>query len=219
MFPIQGVAHGLPAGGAAVACLVTIRVGAAAVTARPIAQWPGKKSPRCVTTRRCKLWLFNGLRHGLRSLAARLLGLGVLGFDVEVLATFRLASGTAPAVQLALAIRMLTVALVVTTRPVFACATVAQTLPQARATTAARTRLAAVSSRTLASAHGRFDLPRESSGRVCNHSPRALSKREPRKRSRYSSARDEPDKKRNNVRNAPQNETPGSMTNPVARSK
>ena len=127
MFLIQGVAHGLPAGGAAVACLVTIRVGAAAVTARPIAQWPGKKSPRCVTTRRCKLWFFNGLGHGLRSLAARLFGLGVLGFDVEVLATFRLASGTAPAVQLALAIRMLTVALVVTTRPVFACAPVAQT--------------------------------------------------------------------------------------------
>jgi hypothetical protein len=114
-----------------------------------------------VTTRRCKLWFFNGLRPGLHSLAARLFGLGVLGFDVEVLATFRLASGTAPAVQLALAIRMLTVALVVTTGPVFACALVAQTRPQAPA---ARTRLAAVSSRTLASAHGRLDLPRESSG-------------------------------------------------------
>ncbi len=219
MFPIQGVAHGQPAGGAAVACLVTIRVGAAAVTARPIAQWPGEKSPRCVTTRRCKLWFFNGLRHGLRSLAARLLGLGVLGFDVEVLATFRLASGTSPAVQLALAIRMLTVSLVVTTRLVFACAPVAQTRAQARTAPAARTRLAAVGSRTLASAHGRFDLPRESSGRVCNHSPRALSKREPRKRSRYSSARAEPDKERNNVRNAPQNETPGSMTNPVAQTR
>ncbi len=189
------------------------------VAARPIAQWPGKKSPSCVTTRRCKLWSFNGLRPGLHSLAARLFGLGVLGFDVEVLATIRLASSTAPAVQLAPAIRMLTVALVVTTRTVFACAPDAQTRPQARAAPAVRTRLAAVSSRTLTSAHGRFDLPRESSGRVCNHSPRAPSKREPRKRSRYSSARDEPDKKRNNVRNAPQNETPGSMTKPVARSK
>ena len=149
---------------AAVASLVADRVGGVLVTARPIAQWPGKKSPRCVTTRRCKFWFFNGLGQGLRSLAARLFGLGVLGFDVAVLATFGLPPGVAPPVQLALAVRMLTVALVVTTRPVFACATVAQTLPRARATPAARTRLAAVSSRTLASAHGRFDLPRESSG-------------------------------------------------------
>ena len=110
--------------------------------------------------------------------------------------------GAVPAVQLALAIRMLTVALVVTTRPVFACAPVAQTQRSAGGA-AARSRLAAVISRTLASAHGRFDLPRESSGRVCNHSPRALSKREQRKRSRYSSARAEPDKERNNVRNSP----------------
>jgi hypothetical protein len=65
-----------------------------------------------VTTRRCKLWFFNGLGHGLRSLAACLFGLGVLGFDVAVLATFGLPSGVVPAVQLALAIGMLTVALV-----------------------------------------------------------------------------------------------------------
>ena len=94
MFPIQGVAHGLPAGARAVACLVADRADGVLVAARPIAQWPGKKSPSCVTTRRCKLWFFNGLRPRLHSLAARLFGMGVLGFDVEVLATFRLASGT-----------------------------------------------------------------------------------------------------------------------------
>ena len=149
-FPIQGVSHGLPAGGTAVACWVANRAGGVLVAAWPIAQWPGKKSTRCVTTRRCKLWFFNGLRHGLRSLAACLFGLSVLGFDVGVVATCRLSPGVAPPVQLALAVRMLTVALVVTTRPVFACATVAQTLPRARATPVARMRLAAVSSRTLA---------------------------------------------------------------------
>ena len=188
-FPIKGVAHGLPTGARAVASWVADRVGGVLVAARPIAQWPGKKSPRGVTTRRCKFWFFNGLGQGLRSLAARLFGLRVLVFDVAVLATFGLPPGAAPAVQLALAIRMLAVALVVTTRPVFACAPVAQTRPRARTAPAARPRLAAVSSRTLTSAHGRLDLPGESSGRVCNHSPRALSKREPRKRSRYSSAR------------------------------
>ena len=109
-----------------------------------------------MTTRRRKLWFFNGLGRGLHSLAARLFGLGVLGFDVAVLATFGLPPGAVPAVQLAQAIRVLTVALVVTTRPVFACAPVAQTGPQARAAPAARARLAAVISRTLASAHGRF---------------------------------------------------------------
>ena len=218
-FPIQGIAHGLPAGGTAVAAWLRIEVAGCLVAARPIAQWPGKKSPSCVTTRRCKLWFFNGLRPGLHSLAARLFGLGVLDFDVEVLATFGLASGTAPAVQLALAIRMLTVALVVTTRPVFASAPVAQTRPRTRAAPAARTRLAAVSSRTLASAHGRLDLPRESSGRVCNHSPRARIKTRTKKMLAILIGSDEPDKERNKVRDAPQNETPGSMTNPVAHSR
>jgi hypothetical protein len=218
-FPIQGGAHGLPAGARAVACLVADRAGGVLVAARPIAQWPGKKSPSCVTTRRRKLWFFNGLRRGLHSLAAHLFGLGVLGFDVAVLATFGLPPSVVPAVQLALAIGVLTITLVVTTRSVFARAPVAQTDPQARAAPAARSRLAAEISRTLASAHGRFCLPRESSGRMVAHSPRALSKRELQKRSRYSSARDEPDKERNNVRYAHQNQTPGPMTTPVAHSK
>lgn len=215
-FPIEGVAYGLPAGARAVTSLVADRVGGFFKASRPIAQGPGKKSPRCVTTRRRKLLFFIRLGQGLRSLAARLFGLSVLGFDVAVLAAFGLPSGAVPTVQLDLAIRMLTVALVVATRSVFAFAPVAQTNPWAWT---ARTRPAAVSFRTLTSAHGRFVLPRESSGRVCNHSPRALSKREPRKRLRYSSARDEPDKKRNNVRNACQEETPGPITNAVARSK
>lgn len=218
-FPIEGVAYGLPAGARAIASLVADRVGGVLVAARPIAQGPRKKSPRCVTTRRCKFWFFNGLRPGLHSLAACLFGLGVLGFDVLVLATFRLAPGAVPTDQLSLAIWMLTIALVVTTRPVFACAPVAQTRPQARAAPAPRTRLATVSSRSLTSAHGRLGLPRESSGRVCNHSPRALSKCEPRKRLRNSSARDEPDKKRNKVRSACQKEISGQMTTPGGRSK
>jgi hypothetical protein len=74
----------------------------------------------CVTTRRRKLWVLNALRRGLHSLAARFLRLGVLGFDVGVLAPFRLPSCCVPAAQLAQAFRVLTVALVVTTRLVFA---------------------------------------------------------------------------------------------------
>jgi hypothetical protein len=114
-----------------------------------------------VTTRRRKLWVLNGLSCGLQSLAARILRLGMLGFDLRVLAPFCLPLGCVPAAQLAQAFRVLTVALVVTTRLVFARAPFAQTIPQARP---AASSPSAMLSRTLARAHGRFDLPRESSG-------------------------------------------------------
>ena len=61
----------------------------------------GKKSFCCVTTRRRKFWVLNGLRRGLRSLAARFLRLGVLGFDVGVLAMFGLPPRRLPAADLA----------------------------------------------------------------------------------------------------------------------
>jgi hypothetical protein len=114
-----------------------------------------------VTTRRRKLWVLNGLRRGLHSLAARFLILGVLGFDVGFLATFTLPPRGAPAADLPQAFRILTVALVVTPRLVFAFAPFAQADPRARA---APSGLGTPFSFTLAAAHGRFDLPREKLG-------------------------------------------------------
>ena len=134
-----------------------------------------KKSLSCVTTRRRKLWVLNGLRRGLHSLAARFLVLGVLGFDVGVLATFGLPPRRLPAADLPQAFRILTVALVVTPRLVLAPAPFAQADPRARSAPSGPT---AAFSRNVAGAHGRLDLPRESSGRMCYHSPRAISKLE-----------------------------------------
>jgi hypothetical protein len=65
-----------------------------------------------VTTRRHNLWVLNGLGRGLGALTARLLRLGVLGFDPGVLATLGLPPGCLPATNLALAFRVLAVALV-----------------------------------------------------------------------------------------------------------
>jgi len=50
-----------------------------------------------VTTRRHNFWPWNILRHGLVSLAARFLRLGVLGLGVEILAMFRLPPRCLPA--------------------------------------------------------------------------------------------------------------------------
>ena len=160
-FTIQNIANGLPAGGATVACQVARRVDGVFVTARPIAIGKWKKSLSCVTTRRRKLWVLYNLRHRLQSLAASFLSVGVLGFDVGVLATFSLPPGCVPTTQLAQAFRVLTVALMVTTWLVFARAPFVQTIPRARP---APSGMSAMLSRTLASAHGSFDLPRESSG-------------------------------------------------------
>jgi hypothetical protein len=174
-FTIQDVANGLMAGGGAVTCPVAGRPRGVFVAAWPIAQRKRKKSLSCVTTRRRKLGVLNGLGRGLQSLTARFLGLGTLGLDVGVLAAFRLPPGCEPTAQFTQAFRVLTVTLVMTTRLVFARASFAQTIPLTRP---ARSSPSVTFSRTLASAHGSFALPRESSGRMCNRSPRALSKLE-----------------------------------------
>ena len=135
----------------------------------------GKKTFCCVTTRRRNFWALSDLGRGLGLLAALFLCLGVLGFGVGVLATFRLPLRRLPAVDLPQAFRILAVALVPTPRLVLASAPFVQAGPRARA---ARSGLGTVLCLNVVVAHGRFDLPRESSGRMCHHSPRALSKRE-----------------------------------------
>jgi hypothetical protein len=135
----------------------------------------GKKSFCRVTTRRRKFWALSGLGRGLGPLAARALCLGVLGFGVGVLATFSLPQRRQPAADLPLAFRVLAVALVPTPRVVLASAPFVQAVPRART---APSGLGTALSFNVVVAHGRLDLPRESSGRMRQHSPRALSKRQ-----------------------------------------
>jgi hypothetical protein len=116
-----------------------------------------------VTTRRRKFWSLSDLGYGLGLLAARALCLGVLGFDVGVLATFSLALRCLPAVDLAQAFRILAVSLVPTPRLVHASALFVQAGPRARA---ALSGLGTVLSVSVVVAHGRFDLPTASSGRM-----------------------------------------------------
>jgi hypothetical protein len=176
----------------------------------------GKKSSCCVTTRRRKFWALNSLRRGLRPLAARSLGLGVPGFDVGVLAMSGLALRRLPASDLPLAWRILAVALVPTPRLVLAPTPFAQANPRARSAPSGRT---VVLSRTLTGAHGRCFSQGKSSGRMSNHSPRALSKRD---RDACSPVYRLPGNKTKNettFRNALQKETPGSPTALVALPK
>ena len=72
----------------------------------------GKKNFCCVTTRRRNLWIFNGLRRGLDSLAARFLCLGVPGFGKDVLAMSGLPPRRQPPADLPAAFRILAIALV-----------------------------------------------------------------------------------------------------------
>ena len=108
-------------------------------------------------------------------MAARALSLGMPVFGVGVLAMFGLPPRSLPAADLPEAFRILAIALVPTPWLVLAPTPFAQTDPRARSAPSGRI---AMLSRTLASAHGRCFLPRESSGRMSHHSPRARSKRE-----------------------------------------
>ena len=130
----------------------------------------GKKTFCCVTTRRRKFWVLNGLRRGLDSLAARFLGLSVPGFGPDVLATLGLPPRGQPPADLSPAFGILAVALVPAPRLVLAPTPVAEANPRARSAPSGRT---ALFSRTLTSAHGRCLSQGKSSGRMFDHSPRA----------------------------------------------
>jgi hypothetical protein len=169
-----------------------------------------------VTTRRRNFWFWNGLGRGLGLLAARSFCLGMLGFDLVGLATFGLPTRLQPAVDLPLAFRILAVTLVPTPRLVLATAPLAQAFPLARV---ASSGVSAVLSRTLTGAHGRFDLPRESPGRMCQHSPRALSKREQNDCLQVYGVLREQDREQDGFKSAPGNKTTGSRATIVALSK
>ena len=134
-----------------------------------------KKTYCCVTMRRRNLWTLSDLGRGLGLLAAHFLCLGVLGSDIVVVATFSLPLCRLPAADLPQAFGVLAIALVPTPRVILASAPFIQAGPLARA---AHSGLGTVLSFNVVVAHGRLDLPRESSGRMCQHSPRAQSKHE-----------------------------------------
>ena len=123
----------------------------------------GEKRFCCVTTRRRKFRFLNILGHGLGLLTARFLCLGMLGFGGLGLATFSLSPRRQPAVDLSQAFRVLTVALVPTSRVVLATALFVEAASLARAT---RSGFGTAFFFNVVVAHGRFDLPRESSGRM-----------------------------------------------------
>jgi hypothetical protein len=132
-----------------------------------------KKRFRCVTTRRRNLGVLNSLGRILRSPTALLLCLGVPSLGGSLFPVFGLAPRCLPAVDLPQAIGLLAVTLVPTSCLVLATAPLAQAGSDPWSPRSGR---AAILSHTLACAHGRDLLPRESSERVREHSLRALSK-------------------------------------------
>jgi len=116
-----------------------------------------------VTTRGRKFRFLNILGHGLGLLTARFLCLGMLGFGGGGLATFSLSPRRQPAVDFSQAFRGLAVALVPTSRVELATALFVDAGSLARA---ARSGFGTAFFFNVVVAHGRFDLPRESSGRM-----------------------------------------------------
>ena len=129
----------------------------------------------CVTTRGRNFGVFNSLGRCFGAVAALLLSLGMLVFDASVLTTFRLAASRLPAADLPPAFRVLAVALVPASRRVFAPTPLAQADPRARSPRSGQT---AVSVSNVKGAHGSGNSQGKSSGRMCLHSPRALSRLE-----------------------------------------
>ncbi len=134
-----------------------------------------KKKFCCVTTRRRNLGILNGLGRSFDSLTARFFGLRMLGFSLDGPALLGLPSCRLPLTELPQAFRFPAVALVPAPRQVLAATPLAQAGPGAWSTPSGRT---AAFPRTLTSAHGRYSLPRESSGRTLSNPPRARSKRQ-----------------------------------------
>jgi len=113
--------------------------------------------------RRRKFWSLIGLWRGLDLVAARALRLGVLGFDVVVLATFSLPLRRQPAAYPPQAFRVLAVSLVPASRLVLASTPFVQTGPRARA---ALSGLGTVLSINVVVAHGRLVSQGKGPGRM-----------------------------------------------------
>jgi hypothetical protein len=120
-----------------------------------------KKNFCCVTTRRRKLWVLNGLGRSLGLLTALAFCLSMSGFGLVSLAVFGLPSCRLPAADLPPAFRLLAVSLVPAPRPVLAAAPFAHAAPWARSAPSGRAMRLSIN---VDGAHGRLDLPREKLG-------------------------------------------------------
>ena len=116
-----------------------------------------------MTTLGYNLGVVNSLGREFGTLTALLLCLSVPGFDAGILAMFGLPPRRLPAANLPQALRLLAIVLIRAPWPILAPAPFAQADPRARPAPSGR---AIVLSRTLARAHGRCFLPRESSERM-----------------------------------------------------
>ena len=160
-FTILDVADCLTTGWAAVTCRVARRGHGRFMAAWPVAERRSPKNFCCVTTRELNLSVLNDLRLRLHSLAAFFLGLGVLGSDVIIQATFDLPAGRLPAPHLSQAFGILAITLVPASRLILAPTPFAQTRSQTEPAYSGRT---VISCRTVAGAHGRCFLPGEARG-------------------------------------------------------
>src|SRR5436305_444533 len=104
---------------------------------------PGKKFS-CVTTRRRRIWFLSRLGRRFGPLAARAFGLGVAGFGLGGVAMSGLPPRRLPAVDLALTIGLLAVALIPASRLVLATAPFAETNPGTRSARSSRTTVLAL---------------------------------------------------------------------------
>jgi hypothetical protein len=156
--PVEHALQRLPAVRAAILGLVAARLRRWIETARPVAHGMVGKNFCCVTTRRCNLGIFRGLWSRGGAAAARLLGLGVLGFNGFVLAPPGLSLGRLPAPHQEQALGVLAVALVPALWGVHAATALAKAESRSRSPTATAVRL------MMRAAHGRVVLPRDSPG-------------------------------------------------------
>ena len=125
----------------------------------------------CVTTRRRNFRVLLCLGHGFGALAAHAFRLGMLGFGLGIQPALGLPPRCLPAANLPLAFRILAVTLVPTPRLVLLSAAFAQAKPHPRAASTGTTTALWF---MVAGAHGSLYLPRDSPGRMCNRSARAL---------------------------------------------
>jgi hypothetical protein len=145
-----------------------------------MATWPTAAGRRrnnfcCVTTRRRIRRGLCWLRQRLGTLPARTLCFGVLRLGRCSLASAGLSLRRLPEAEQTAALGILAVTLVPAPRLVLAPTPFVQADPRARSANSGQT---AVVSLNVVGAHGRCNLPRKSSGRMGQRSPRALSKRE-----------------------------------------
>jgi len=130
-----------------------------------------EKNFRCVTTRRRNFRILRCLGHGFGALTAHALRLGMPCFGLGIQAALGLPLCCLPAPNLPLAFRILAVTLIPTPRLVLPSTAFAQANPRPRAaSTGTTTALWLI----VAGAHGSQYLPRDSPGRMCNRSSRAL---------------------------------------------